>query len=96
MQPGAAARGLFYWDLVFSQEYISNERLADFFQSPFSFAEESDLQFESVRSAGAGRTARAERQVRLGRTEARPTAMGRGFMGVERSSVTLNLCETAC
>ena len=35
-------------------------------QSPFSFAEESDFQFASVRSAEAGRTARAERQVRLG------------------------------
>ena len=71
-------------------------RLQKLIQSPFSFAEESDFHFASVRSVEAGRTARAERQVRPGRTEARPTAMRRGFMGVERSSVTLNLWETAC
>ena len=72
--------------------------LQNFFPSPFSFAEESDFQFASVRSQGRGAlpAARAERQVRLGRTEAGPTAMGRGFMGVERSSVTLNFWEAAC
>ena len=71
-------------------------RLQNFLPSPFSFAEERDFHFASVRSVEAGRTARAERQVRSGRTEARPTAMGRGFVGVERSSVMLNLWETAC
>ena len=79
-----------------TQGRLKYSDLQIFFQPPFSFAEESDLQFAIVRSAGAGRTARAERQVRLGRTEARLTAMGRGFMGVERSSATLNLWEAAC
>ena len=34
--------------------------------------------------------------VRPGRTEARPTAMGRGLMGVERSSATLHFWKAAC
>ena len=69
----------------------SYTRLQKFLPSPFSFAEGERFQCATVRWVGAGRTARAERQVRSGRTEARPTAMGRGFVGVERSSVTLNL-----
>ena len=77
-------------------QILALHSIAEILSSPFSFAEERDFHFASVRSVGAGRTARAERQVRSGRTEARPTAMGRGLMGVERSSVTLNLWETAC
>ena len=45
---------------------VTYSDLQKFLTSPFSFAEESDFQFASVRSAEAGRTARAERQVRLG------------------------------